>query len=89
LSFVATAVGVPYRFIGDGWDAAPLVFAIALVAFLRLAGFPLGTRGLVAAVLGGLLLDLLTDALDVSLATATAVIGLAFAIVALARIPAR
>ena len=86
--FASVAVGVPHRFIGDGWDPAPLVLAIALVALLRFARFPLRAPTLIGAVLGGLLLDLLTDSFDVSVATAIAFLALAFAIVALVRIPA-
>jgi hypothetical protein len=89
MSIPSVAVGVPYRFIGDSWDPAPLVIAVALVALLRLAGLPIRAPALVAAVLGGLLLDLVTDVFHVSLATAIAVVALAFAIVALERIPAR
>jgi hypothetical protein len=74
---------------GDGWDPAPLVLAIAIVILLRLTGLPIRVPVLVGAVLGGLVLDLLTDAFDLSLATAIAILALAFAIVALARIPAR
>jgi hypothetical protein len=88
-SFAAVALGVPFRFMGDGWDPAPLVLAIALVILLRLAGLPIRVPVLVGAVLGGLVLDLLTDAFDLSPATAIAILALAFAIVALARIPAR
>lgn len=87
MSFAYVAVGVPHRFIGDGWDLAPLVLAIALVVLLRFARFPLRAPTLIGAVLGGLLLDLLTDSFDVSVAMAIAVLVLAFTIVALARIP--
>jgi hypothetical protein len=89
MSFAPVAVGVPFRFMGDGWDPAPLVLTIALVVLLRLAGLSLRVPVLVGAVLGGLVLDLLTDAIDLSLATAIAVLALACTIVALARIPAR
>jgi len=88
MSLASVAVGVPHRFMGDGWDPAPLVLTIALVVLLRFARFPLRAPTLIGAVLGGLLLDLLTDSFDISVATAVAVLALPFAIVALARIPA-
>jgi hypothetical protein len=88
MSLPSVAVGVPHRFIGDGWDPTPLMLALALVVLLRFARFPLRPPTLIGAVLGGLLLDLLTDSFDVSVATAVAVLALASAIVALARIPA-
>ncbi|HEX5936136.1 MAG TPA: hypothetical protein VFZ75_00375 [Actinomycetota bacterium] len=88
-SFPTIGVGVPYRFVGDGWDVGPLVLAIALVALLHLARFRLRAPTLAGAALGGLIIDHLTDAFDVSIATAMATLTLAFTIVALARISAR
>jgi hypothetical protein len=89
MSFAPVAVGVPHRFMGDGWDPAPIALAIALIVLLRWAKVPLRVPALVGAALGGLFLDLFTDTFDVSLATAMAVVVLAFAFVALVRIPAR
>ena len=82
-------LGVPYRFVGDGWDVGPLVLAIAVVALLRLARVRLRAPALAGAALGALIIDHLADAFDVSIVTAIALLTLAFAIVALARIPAR
>ena len=82
-------LGVPYRFVGDGWDPSPLILAIAIVALLRLARFRLRPPILAGAALAALIVDHLADAFDVSIVTAIAMLTLTFAIVALARIPAR
>ena len=81
-------LGVPYRFVGDGWDVGPLVLTIALVALLGLARIRLRVPVLAGAALGALIIDHLTDAFGVSIVTAIALLTLVFAIVALARIPA-
>lgn len=88
-AYDVVAVGVPHRFVGDGWDPAPLILAIVLVVLLRLARLPLRLPSIVGAMVGGLVLDLVTDVYDVSPATAIAVLALPVALVALARIPAR
>jgi hypothetical protein len=88
MSFAPVAVGVPHRFVGDGWDPAPLILTIGLVVLIRLAGLPLRLPSLVGALVGGLLIDLVTDVYHVSPVTAIAVLALPAAIVALARIPA-
>jgi hypothetical protein len=89
MSLSAIGVGVPHRFIGEGWDPAHLVFAIVLVLLARAIGLPLRPPVLVGAVVGGLLLDLVADVLDMSAATAIAIVILPVAIVALLRFPAR
>jgi hypothetical protein len=83
------AVGVPHRFVGDGWDPAPLLLAFAMLVLLRLARVPLGPRSLGAALVGGLLLDLVTDVFGVSPGTVVGALALPVAVVALARTPSR
>ena len=88
MSFATIAVGVPHRFVGGGWDPAPLLLAIAAIVLLRLARVPLGLLpALGVAVVCGVLLDLVTDVFGVSPATTVAVLAMPVAIVALARIP--
>jgi hypothetical protein len=87
-AFATVGVGVPYRFVGDGWDPAPLVLAIAMVALLRLARFRLRPPALAGVVLAALIVDHMTDAYDVSVATAIAILTLVFGMLALARISA-
>jgi hypothetical protein len=82
------AVGGPNLVSGDGWDPAPLALMVMLVALMRWARIPLRVPALLSAVAGGLIVDLLTDTLDVSFLTASALLTLAFAFVALRRIPA-
>lgn len=78
-------VGGPHVFTGDGWDPAPLVLATTIVALMWAARLPIRGLALLAALVGALLLDILTDVWRVSFATALAAVGIAFAIVALRR----
>ena len=89
MSFPVIGVGVPHRFVGEGWDPAHLVFAVVLVLLARATGVPLRPPVVFGAVVAGLLLDLVADVLDVSAATAIALVILPFAIVALLRSPTR
>lgn len=82
------AVGGPGPVLGQGWDAAPILLSVTLVVLMRWARIPLSFVSLLGAVLGGLLLDLVTDALHVSLPTTMAVMCLVFAMLALQRTPA-
>jgi hypothetical protein len=79
------AVGGPGPVLGQGWDAAPILLSVTLVVLMRWARIPLRFTSLMAAVLGGLLLDLVTDALRMSLLTTIAVMCLIFVLVALRR----
>jgi hypothetical protein len=81
------AVGGPSLVSGAGWDPAPLVLMLMLVALMRWATIPLRATTLLAAVGGGLLIDLATDTFDVSSFTASSLLILSFAFVALWRIP--
>jgi hypothetical protein len=67
------AVGGPHVFTGTGWDPAPLILALAIVAVVRQAGRPVLGPVLIVAILGGLLLDALTDALQVPFAVSLGV----------------
>ena len=83
------AVGGPGPAIAGGWDAAPLVLIVTLIVLMRWAGIHLRARTLACAVAGGLLLDLVTDAGHVSFLTTMALLTLAFAVIALRRMPSR
>ncbi len=83
------AVGGPGPVLGQGWDVAPILLMVTFVVLMRWARIRLRFASLMAAVLGSLLLDLVTDALQVSLMTTIAVMCLAFAMVALQRTRAR
>jgi len=82
------AVGGPNLIYGEGWDVAPLLFAVALLILMRWARIPLRAPAILAASAAGLLLDLLTDANHVSLLTTLSLLTLVFGIVALRRTPA-
>ena len=84
-SLPSLAVGGPGPVLGQGWDAAPILLMVALVVLMRWAHIRLRFVSLLAAVLAGLLLDLITDALHISLLTTIAVMCLIFAMVALQR----
>jgi hypothetical protein len=84
--FPATlAVGGPGPTLGQGWDAAPLILTVTLLVLMWWARIPVRPASLLGAVAAGLILDLATDALHVSLLTAIAVLSLIFAFVALQR----
>lgn len=83
------AVGGPGPTISGGWDFAPLALIVALIVLIRWAGVQLRACTLACAVGGGLLIDLLTDALHVSFLTAMALLTLIFAMIALRRMPSR
>jgi hypothetical protein len=82
------AVGGPNLVSGEGWDVAPLLFVVTLLFLMRWAQIPLRVPTILAAVVAGLLLDLLTDANQISLVTAFSILTLIFGIVALRRTPA-
>ena len=84
-SLTLLAVGGPGPVLGQGWDAAPILLMLTLVVLMRWARIRLRFFSLLAAVFGGLLLDLVTDALHMSLLTTIAVMCLVFAMVALKR----
>jgi hypothetical protein len=83
------AVGGPGPVIAGGWDAAPLVLIVALIVLMRWAGIRIHARTLTSAVAGGLLIDLVIDAVHVSFLTTLALITLFFAVIALRRMPSR
>jgi hypothetical protein len=83
------AVGGPGPVIAGGWDAAPLVLIVTLLVLMRWAGIRLHARTLVVAVAGGLLIDLVTDAVDLPFLTTLALLTLVFALIALRRMPSR
>jgi hypothetical protein len=90
VALVATvAVGGPNLVSGEGWDVAPVLFVVALLVLMRWAQIPSRTRAIISAVAAGLLLDLLTDAYDVSLLTALSILTFVFGVVALRRTSAR
>jgi hypothetical protein len=86
---VHLGVGGPNLVSGEGWDVAPLVLMIALVTLMRWAQIPLRAPAVCSAIVGGVLLDVFTDASRVPLSVTLAVVTLAFGVVALKRIPAR
>jgi hypothetical protein len=67
-------VGGPNLVSGEGWDVAPLVLAIAMLA-----------PAVLSAVATGLILDPVTDASGVSLLTTLSILTLVFGVVALRR----
>jgi hypothetical protein len=83
------AVGGPGPTIGGGWDAAPLGLIVTLIVLMRWAGIHLRAGTLATAVAGGLLIDLVTDAIHVSFLTTMALLTLVFAVIALRRMPSR
>ena len=83
------AVGGPGPTIRGGWDAAPLVLIVTLIVLMRWAGIHLHTRTLTYAVAGGLLIDLVTDAIHLPFLTTLALLTLVFALIALRRMPSR
>jgi len=83
------AVGGPGPTIGGGWDAAPLVLIVTLIVLMRWAGIHLRARTLACAVAGGLLIDLVTDAIHAPFLTTMALLTLVFALIALRRMPSR
>jgi hypothetical protein len=83
------AVGGPGPVIAGGWDAAPLVFIVTSIVLMRWAGIHLHARTLVYAVAGGLLVDLVTDAIHLPFLTTLALLTLVFAMIALRRMPSR
>ena len=83
------AVGGPGPTISGGWDFAPLALILTLIALMRWAGIRLRTGTLACAVAGGILIDLLTDAVHVSFLTTLALLTLVFAVIALRRMPSR
>ena len=83
------AVGGPGPVIEGGWDAAPLVLIVTLIVLMRWAGIHVHARTLTYAVAGGLLIDLVTDAIDLPFLTTLALLTLVFALVALRRMPSR
>jgi hypothetical protein len=82
------AVGGPNLVSGDGWDAAPVALMITLIALMSWARIPLRAPAVVASVIGGLVIDLLTDAFHIPFLTTLALLVLVFAFVALRRIGA-
>ena len=83
------AVGGPGPTIAGDWDAAPLVLIVTLIVLMPWAGIRMRARTLACALVGGLLLDLMTDAVHMSLLTTMALLTLVFAVMALRRSPAR
>ena len=83
------AVGGPGPTIAGGWDAAPLALTVTLIVLMRWAGSHVHARTLAYAFAAGLLLDLATDAIGVPFLTTLALLTLAFAVIALRRMPSR
>jgi hypothetical protein len=81
----ALAVGGPNLVSGEGWDVAPLVLAIAMLALMRWSRIPLRAPAVLSAVATGLILDPVTDASGVSLLTTLSILTLVFGVVALRR----
>ena len=80
------AVGGPGPTLGLTWDVSPIVLGIAIAVLVRWAGIRISTRALlIVSVAGALILDPLIDTFGISLATACAVLVLAFVIVAARR----
>jgi hypothetical protein len=80
------AVGGPGPVLDQGWDPAPVLFGALLVLLVRWVRLPLrlGTLLLIAGV-GAVILDVVSDAIDASVATTCAVVVLVFAVVAAKR----
>ena len=83
------AVGGPRPTIEGGWDVAPLVLVVTLILLMRWARIHLHARTFVYAFVAGLLLDLVTDSIDMPFLTTLALLTLVFAVIALRRSPAR
>ena len=83
--FMPLAVGGPGPTIASDWDPAPLVLIVTLIVLMRWAGIHLRAR----TVAGGLLIDLLTDAIHLPFLTTMALLTLVFALIALRRMPSR
>lgn len=83
------AVGGPGPTIEGGWDVAPLVLVVALIVLMRWAGIHLRAHTLTYAVAAGLLIDVVTDAIDLPFLTTLALLTLVLAVVALRRTPSR
>ena len=83
------AVGGPGPTIEGGWDVAPLVLVVTLILLMRWAGIRVRARTLAYAFVAGLLLDLVTDSIDLPFLTTLALLTLVFAVIALRRSPAR
>ena len=83
------AVGGPHVMTADGWDPAPLLLAVVVVALLRWIGVPPRLPILLLAVLAGLALDLMNDVSGVSMLTTISVLVLAAALVSLGRATSR
>ncbi|HET9249761.1 MAG TPA: hypothetical protein VFP13_07480 [Actinomycetota bacterium] len=79
------AVGGPHVMTADGWDPAPLLLAVVVVALLRWVGIPIRLPIVLLAVLAGLALDLMTDVSGVSMITTISVLVLVAALVSLRR----
>lgn len=83
------AVGGPDLVSGEGWDVAPLVIWMAILALMRWARIPLHVLPVVSAFAAALILDLAADAYGVPLLITLSLLLLAFGIVAHKRMPAR
>jgi hypothetical protein len=81
------AVGGPNLVSGHGWDPAPFMLMLFLVILMRWARIPTRGPALLGAAAGALLIDLTTDAFDISLFTISALLTLCFWFVALWRTP--
>ena len=81
-------VGGPNLVSGQGWDVAPLVLILALLALMRWARIPLHPPVVFVTIAGGVLIDVIVDASGASFPTALAVLVLVFVIVAIKRMPA-
>ncbi len=62
---------------------------VTLIVLMRWAGMHLRARTLACAVAGGLLIDLVTDAVHVPFLTTMAILTLVFAVIAFRRMPSR
>jgi len=83
--FSALAVGGPNLVSGEGWDVAPLVLGIAILALMRWIRIPLRGPAVISAVAVGLILDPVMDASGVSLLTTLSILTLVFWVIALRR----
>lgn len=83
------AVGGPGPTIAGGWDAAPLVLTVMLIVLMRWAGIQLRARNLAYAFVAGILIDLLSDAIDLPFLTTLALLTLVFSVITLRRMPSR
>ena len=77
------ATGHPAWPIHPVWDFAPLLISILLIVLFRAAHITLRPGVVVAAFVGGLMLDTLTDAVGISTATSIGVIAAMAALMAL------